>query len=61
MQTEQQRDAEAKFWATPELVEKLFSTLDLDSALSLARVMNKEIMERSMTPNVWSGFSYQSQ
>ena len=42
MQTEQQRDAEAKFWATPELVENLFSTLDLDSTLSLARVMNRE-------------------
>ena len=56
MQTEEQREAEAKFWATPELVENLFSTLDLDSTLSLARVMNKEILKRSMTPKVWSGF-----
>ena len=55
MQTEEQREAEAKFWATPELVENLFSTLDLDSTLSLARVMNKEILKRSMTPKVWSG------
>ena len=53
MQTEQQHEAEAKFWATPELLEKLFSTLDLDSTLSLARVMNKEILKRSMTSKVW--------
>ena len=44
MQTEQQGEAEAKFWATPELLEKLYSTLDLDSTLSLARVMNREIL-----------------
>ena len=55
MQTEEQREAEAKFWATPDLVEKLFSTLDLDSTLSLALVMNKEILKRGMTPKVWSG------
>ena len=61
MQTEEQR--EAKFWATPELVEKLFSTLDLDSTLTLALVMNKEILKRGMTPIVWPGqreLSYQS-
>ena len=50
-----QHEAEAKFWATPELLERLFSTLDLDSTLSLARVMNKEILKRGMTPKVWSG------
>ena len=54
MQTEQQGDAEAKFWETPELLERLFSTLDLDSTLSLARVMNKEILKRSMTAKVWN-------
>ena len=64
MQTEEQREAEAKFWATRELVEKLFSTLDLDSTLTLALVMNKEILKRGMTPIVWPGqreLSYQSQ
>ena len=54
MQTEQQREAEAKFWETPELVEKLCSTLDLESTLSLAGVMNKEILKRSMTSKVWN-------
>ena len=51
-QTEEQHEAETKFWATPELVEKLFSTLDLDSALSLSLVMNKEILKKGMTPKV---------
>ena len=60
MQTEEQREAEAKFWATPDLVEKLFSTLDLDSTLSLALVMNKEILKRGMTPMVWSGLVRES-
>ena len=59
MQT-QQREAEAKFWATPELVEKLFSTLNLESTLSLARVMNKEILKRGMTPKVWASLVRQS-
>ena len=48
METEQQGEAEAKFWETPELLEKLYFTLDLDSTLSLARVMNKEILKTSM-------------
>ena len=60
MQTEEQREAEAKFWATPELVEKQFSILDLDSTLSLALVMNKEILKRGMTPKVWSGLVRES-
>ena len=60
MQTEEQREAKAKFWATPDLVEKLFSTLDLDSTLSLALVMNKEILKRGMTPMVWSGLVRES-
>ena len=54
MQTEQQREAEAKFWETPELIEKLCSTLDLESTLSLARVINKDILKRSMTSKVWN-------
>ena len=53
MQTEQRDESEAKFWATPELLEKLFSTLDLESTLSLARVINKDILKRSMTSKVW--------
>ena len=63
MQTEQ-GEAEAKFWTTPELIEKLFSNLNLESTLSLARLMNKEILKRGMTPIVWPGqreLSYQSQ
>ena len=59
MQSEQ-REAETKFWETPELVEKLFSILDLQSTLSLARVINKEILKRSMTPKVWDSLVKQS-
>ena len=59
MQAEQ-REAETKFWETPELVEKLFSILDLQSTLSLARVINKEILKRSMTPKVWDSLVKQS-
>ena len=59
MQAEQ-HEAEAKFWATPELVEKLFSTLNLESTLSLARVMNKEILKRGMTSKVWDSLVRQS-
>ena len=60
MQTEQQGEAEAKFWETPELLERLLSTLDLDSTFSLARVMNKEILKRSMTAKVWTTLVRQS-
>ena len=60
MQTEQQHEAEAKFWGNPELLEKLFSTLDLDSTLSLARVMNKDILKRSMAPKVWDSLVRQN-
>ena len=59
MQAEQ-GEAETNFWETPELVEKLFSILDLQSTLSLARVINKEILKRSMTPKVWDSLVKQS-
>ena len=53
MQVEQQSDAEKKFWARPELVEKLFSVLDLESTLSLARVIDQKILQQSMNSKVW--------
>ena len=59
MQTEQ-GEAEAKFWTTPELIEKLFSNLNLESTLSLARLMNKEILKRGMTSKVWDSLVRES-
>ena len=46
--------AEDKFWETPELLETLFSLLDLDSILNLARVMDKEIFKSGMTSKAWN-------
>ena len=41
----QQSEAERKFWETPELLETLFLTLDLESALSLARLLDQENLQ----------------
>ena len=45
--------AVAKFWETPELLGELFSFLDLKSALSLARVLDKDVLKRSLSSKVW--------
>ena len=50
----QQSEAERKFWETPELLETLFLSLDLQSSLSLARLLDQENLQRSMTSKVWS-------
>ena len=51
----QQSEAEQKFFNLPELVEKLFLRLDPLSFLSLvqSRVINKEILQKSLTSKVW--------
>ena len=54
MQVEQQSDAEKKFWARPELVEKLVLALDLESTLNLARVIDQKILQQSMASKVWT-------
>ena len=45
--------AVAKFWKTPELLGEFFSFLDLKSALSLARVLDKDVLKRSLSSKVW--------
>ena len=45
--------AVAKFWETPELLGELFSFLDLKSALSLARVLDKDVLKRSLSSKVF--------
>jgi len=50
-----QSEAERRFWETPELLETLFLSLDdLESTLSLARVVDQKNLQRSMTSKVWS-------
>ena len=51
----QQFEAEQKFFNLPELVETLFLWLDPLSFLSLvqSRVINKEILQKSLTSKVW--------
>ena len=46
--------AARKFLAIPELMERIFTFLDLKSTLSLARVLNKEILKSSMTSKMWT-------
>ena len=41
------------FWSLPEIVEKIFSMLDLQSSLNLARVIQKGTLNRSLTSKVW--------
>ena len=45
--------AVTKVWETPELLGELFSFLDLRSALSLARVLDKDVLKRSLSSKVW--------
>ena len=54
MEAANQSEAERKFWETPELLETLFLTLDLQSSLSLACLLDQENLQRSMTSKVWS-------
>ena len=46
-------EAEAKFWSLPEMVVKLFSELDPESVLNLARVVDKDVLKESLTSKVW--------
>ena len=46
--------AARKFLAIPELVERIFTFLDLKSTLSLARVLDKKILKSSMTSKMWT-------
>ena len=54
MEAAEQSEAEIKFWKTPEMLENLFSRLDLKSTLNLARVMEKESLQGGMTSKVWN-------
>ena len=54
MEAANQCEAERKFWATPELLETLFSWLDLESTLNLARVVDKESLQNGITSKVWN-------
>ena len=47
-------EAERKVWMLPELVAKLFSELDPESVLNLARVVDKEVLKESMTSKMWN-------
>ena len=53
MEAGNQSEAERKFWKTPELQETLFSWIDLESTLNLARVMDKEDLQSGITSKVW--------
>ena len=46
-------EAERKVWLLPELVAKLFSELDPESVLNLARVVDKDVLKESLTSKVW--------
>ena len=46
-------EAERKVWMLPELVAKLFSELDPESVLNLARVVDKDVLKESLTSKVW--------
>ena len=54
MEAANQSEAERKFWKTPELLEKLFSLIDLESTLNLARVMDKADLQSGITSKVWN-------
>ena len=54
MEAGNQSEAERKFWKTPELLETLFSWIDLESTLNLARVMDKEELQSGITSKVWN-------
>ena len=53
LKEQRKMQAVAKFWETPELLGELFSFLDLKSALSLARVLDKDVLKRSLSSKVW--------
>ena len=53
MEAANQSEAERKFWKTPELLETLFSLIDLESTLNLARVMDKADLQSGITSKVW--------
>lgn len=55
MEAANQCEAERKFWATPELLETLFSWLDLESTLNMARLVDKESLQNGgITSKVWN-------
>ena len=54
MDAANQSEAERKFWETPELLETLFSWLDLKAILNLARVMDKESLQVGITSKIWN-------
>ena len=54
MEAANQSEAERMFWKTPELLETLFSWIDLESTLNLARVMDKEDFQSGITSKVWN-------
>ena len=54
MDAANQSEAERKFWETPELLETLFSWLDLKAILNLARVMDKESLQGGITSKIWN-------
>ena len=54
MEAANQSEAERMFWKTPELLETLFSWIDLESTLNLARVMDKEDLQSGITSKVWN-------
>ena len=47
-------EAVSKFLATPDLLEKMFSLLDLESIVNLSRVLDKEVLKESMTTKIWN-------
>lgn len=52
----EQSIAEKKFWNTPELIERLISSLDPASALRLLQssVMDKDILQKSLSFKAWN-------
>ena len=49
-----QCEAEQIFWSMPEMVEKMFTLLDLQSSFNLALVIHKETLIDSLTSKVWN-------
>ena len=52
----EQTIAEKKFWNTPELIERLISSLEPLSALHLLQsgVVDKDILQKSFSVKAWS-------
>ena len=50
----EQPDSVRLFFGTSELVEEVFLMLDLKSALNLAHVLDKEVLKKGLSFNVWT-------